>query len=161
MSEIHLAYLNLGSNIQPEANLLKAAQSLSEYGEVQKVSNVWESKSVGAEGPNYLNVCIFFKTTFGQVELKEQVIHPIEAHLGRERNKDKYSPRPIDIDIVLFDDKPVNENSWRLAYVVVPLAEIYPAYRNPVTGENIVETATRLRRAVWLETRRGVLRALP
>ena len=157
MNEAHLAYLNLGSNIQPETNLLKAVKLLSEYGKVQKISSVWESKSVGAEGPNYLNVCILFKSTFTQADLKEQVIHPLEAQLGRKRSADKYSSRPIDIDMVLFDGKPVNDNFWELAYVVVPLAEIYPKYQNPATGEKVSERATRLRQVVWLETRRGVL----
>ena len=157
MNKIHLAYLNLGSNIQPETNLPKAVKLLYEYGEVLKVSGVWESESVGAEGPNYLNACVLFKSAFGQVELKEQVIRPIEARLGRERNENKYTPRSIDIDIILFDDKPVNETSWNLAYVVVPMAEIYAEYKNPMTGESIIETATRFRSEVWLETRPEVL----
>ena len=153
----HLAYLNLGSNIQPETNLLQAVQLLLTYGEIQKVSNVWESEPAGSEGPNYLNACIQFNSTFGMVELKEQVIRPIEAQLGRERTSDKYSPRTIDIDIVLFDDKQVNGDFWEEAYVVIPLAEIYPKYQNPVTAEKIIQTAARLRRRVWLEKRQGVL----
>ena len=157
MSESHVAYLNLGSNIQPETNLPKAVQLLFKYGEIQKMSNVWESEPVGSKGPNYLNTCIQFKSTFGLAELKEEVIRPIEAQLGRERTSDKYSPRTIDIDIVLFDDKHVNTNFWEEAYVVVPLAEIYPEYQNPVTGEKIVQTATRVRRRAWLEKRQGVL----
>jgi len=43
-----------------------------------------------------------------------------------------------------------------LAYVILPLAEIYPEYRNPATGEKVSERATRLRQEVWLETRRDV-----
>jgi len=118
---------------------------------------VWESEPVGSEGPNYLNTCIQFKSTFGMAELKEQVIRPIEAQLGRERTSDKYGPRTIDIDIVLFDGEHVNADIWGEAYVVIPLAEIYPEYQNPVTAEKIVQTATRLRRTVWLEKRQGVL----
>ena len=157
MNESHLAYLNLGSNIQPETNLLKAVQLLLKYGEIQKISNVWESETVGPHGPNYLNACILFRSTFTQTGLKARVIRPIEAQLGRQRTNDKYSPRTIDIDIVLFDDKPVNDSFWDVAYVVVPLAEIYPEYRNPVTGEEVAEMATRLRQVVWLERRRGAL----
>ena len=157
MSKFHFAYLNLGSNIQPETNLLRALKLLSESGEIQKVSSAWESKSVGADGPNYLNACVLFKSTFNRLDLKEKVIHAIEAQLGRKRNEDKYAPRTIDIDIVLFDEKPVKIDFWGLAFVIVPLAEIYPNYQNPDTGEKVKETATRLRREVWLETRQGVL----
>jgi 2-amino-4-hydroxy-6-hydroxymethyldihydropteridine diphosphokinase len=157
MSSLHLAYLNLGSNIQPETHLVRAVELLHEYGRVLKVSSAWESKSVGAEGPNYLNACVLFQTALRQVELKETVIRPIEARLGRRRSENKFAPRTIDIDIVLFDDQPYNDKFWRYAFVIVPLAEIYPKYQNPLLGENIVQTATRLRSQVWMEARPEVL----
>ena len=157
MSSSHLAYLNLGSNIQPETHLVRAVQLLHEYGEVLKVSSAWESMSVGAEGPNYLNACILFKTSVMRVELKESIIRPIEARLGRKRSENKYSPRTIDIDIVLFDEKPYNDKFWRFAFVIVPLAEIYPEYQNPIMQESITKTATCLRSQVWMETRPEVL----
>lgn len=157
MSNSHLAYLNLGSNIQPETHLVRAVELLHDYGEVLKVSSAWESKAVGAEGPNYLNACVLFQTGFMQVELKENVIRPIEARLGRKRSENKYSPRTIDIDIVLFDDVPYNDKFWQFAFVIVPLAEIYPKYQNPLAQENIVQTATRLRSEVWMEARPEVL----
>lgn len=157
MSNSHLAYLNLGSNIQPETHLVRAIELLSGYGEVLKVSSAWESKSVGAEGPNYLNACVLFRTSYMQVELKETVIRPIEAQLGRTRSENLFSPRTIDIDIVLFDDVPYNDTFWQYAFVIVPLAEIYPEYQNPLARENIVQTATRLRAEVWVEARPEVL----
>lgn len=157
MDSLHLAYLNLGSNIQPETHLVRAVELLHDYGKVLRVSSAWESKSVGAEGPNYLNACVLFQTEWMQVELKENVIRPIEARLGRRRSENKYAPRTIDIDIVLFDDQPYNDRFWRYAFVIVPLAEIYPEYQNPLLHENIVQTATRLRSQVWMEARPEVL----
>jgi len=175
---MHQAYLSLGSNIQPEVNLPKAIELLREYGEILAGSNAWESESVGSDGPNFLNACVLFLTPLLYAELKDQVIHPIEANLGRKRSKDKYAPRTIDIDIILFDDELCNEKFWKQAFVVIPLAEIYPEYQrsspvdqrsspadkrsspadqNPITQENIVETATRLRQKVWMETRPEVL----
>jgi len=157
MSESHLAYLNLGSNIEPEVNLVKAVQLLQKYGDVQKVSRAWESRSVGAAGPNYLNACVAFISPFMQTDLKERIIRPIEAQLGRKRSENKYTPRTIDIDIVLFDDKPNNDKVWKFAFVIVPLAEIYPDYKNPLTQEKITKTATRLRQEIWMESRPEVL----
>ena len=157
MSESHFAYLNLGSNIQPEFHLVQAIKLLDNYGEVLKVSSAWESKSVGAEAPNYLNACVLFKCPFMPVELKENIIRPIEAQLGRKRSENKFASRTIDIDIVLFDEQPYNVDYWEFAFVIMPLAEIHPEYQNPLTQENITETATRLRQQVWMETRRDVL----
>jgi len=157
MNELHQAYLNLGSNIQPETNLVKAVQLLHEYGEIKKISNAWESKSVGMDGPNYLNACLLFMSPFMPVELKERVIRPIEAQLGRQRSRNKYSPRTIDIDIVLFDEEPYNYKFWNYAFVIVPLAEIHSTYRDPITNLDITQTATRLREEVWLEMHTEVL----
>jgi 2-amino-4-hydroxy-6-hydroxymethyldihydropteridine diphosphokinase len=157
MTESQVAYLNLGSNIEPEINLVRAVKLLHKYGEVQKVSSAWESRSVGAVGPNYLNACVSFISPFLPVELKERIIRPIEAQLGRKRGENKYVPRTIDIDIVLFDDTPYKDKFWRFAFVIVPLAEIYPDYQNPLTQEKITKTATRLRQKVWIEAHPEVL----
>lgn len=154
---LHLVYLNLGSNIQPEINLVRAIQLLQQFGKVEKVSSAWESKSVGAEGPNYLNACILFSTSFSQTELKEQVTYPIESKLGRKRSENKFAPRTMDIDIVLFDNTSCDDKYWEQAFVVVPLAEVHPDHQNPLTEEPVLETATRLRRGVWMEARREVL----
>ena len=157
MSESHLAYLSLGSNIQPATNLVKSIELLQKYGKLEKISNAWESESVGAEGPNYLNACVLLITPLEQSELKEQALLPIEIDLGRRRSGDRFAPRTIDIDIVVFDGKPCDDKYWEQAFVVVPLAEIYPQYQNPLTQETITQTATRLRQKVWLETRPEVL----
>ncbi len=158
MNESHLAYLNLGSNVQPETNLPKAVKLLSKYGGIQKISSVWESEAVGTKGPNYLNACVLYKSAHSLTDLKERVITLIETRLGRRRMEDKSAPRSMDIDIILFDDQPVNDSVWELAFVVVPLADIYPEYRVVVKEETVIEIATRLRREVWLETRPLMLR---
>jgi 2-amino-4-hydroxy-6-hydroxymethyldihydropteridine diphosphokinase len=154
---VHQVYLSLGSNIQPETNLPRAIDLLHEYGNILKGSSAWESEAVGSDGPNYLNACVLFTTPLFLIELKEKVIHPIEAKLGRKRSKDKYAPRTIDIDIIIFDDQSCNDKFWTLAFVVIPLAEIYPKFQNPLTQESISETATRLRQKIWMETRPEVL----
>jgi len=157
MPESHLAYLNLGSNIEPETNLVKAVKLLFKFGEVQKVSNAWESRSVGEAGPNYLNACVLFISPFMPVELKERIIRPIETQLGRKRSTNKYAPRPIDIDIVLIDDRVNNDKFWKSAFIIIPLAEVYPQFQNPLTKESLFQTATRLRQQVWMEARPEVL----
>ncbi len=157
MSESHLAYLSLGSNIEPETNLVKAIEQLRQHGELQKISSAWESESVGAEGPNYLNACALLVTPLLQTDLKEQALLRIEKGLGRRRSADKFAPRTMDIDIVIFDDESCNDKYWEQAFVVVPLAEIYPEYQNPLIRESISKTATRLRQKVWMERRPEIL----
>jgi 7,8-dihydro-6-hydroxymethylpterin-pyrophosphokinase len=112
---------------------------------------------VGAQGPNFLNACVLLVTPLKQSELKEQVLRPIEAKLGRQRTEDRFAARPMDIDIVVFDGISCDDKYWEQAFVVIPLAEIEPHFRNPAKNEMLAETATRLRHGFWMETRRDVL----
>ena len=157
MRESHFAHLNLGSNIEPERNLVRAIEVLQSHGRIEKISSAWESESVGADGPNYLNACVLFPTRLEPAQLKEQILLPIETQLGRRRSADKFAPRTIDIDIVLFDGKSCGDKYWEQAFVIVPLAEIQPDFRNPLTQETLVKTAMRLRQQVWMETRPELL----
>jgi 2-amino-4-hydroxy-6-hydroxymethyldihydropteridine diphosphokinase len=154
---VHQAYLNLGSNIEPEINLPESLKLLAGHGQIIKVSSAWESEAVGSPGPNFLNACVLFQTPLSHAELKEQVLRPIEAKLGRVRTADKYAPRTIDIDIVIFDDQLCNEKFWNQAFVMIPLAEIYPEYQNMITHETTAYTAARFRGQVWMEARPEVL----
>ena len=157
MSESHLAYLSLGSNIQPEAHLVKALEQLQKFGRLEKISDAWESESVGAKGPNYLNACALLVTPLDRAALKEQALLPIEFALGRRRSADRFAPRTMDIDIVIFDGSSCDDKYWRQAFVVIPLAQIHPNFQNPLTQESLSETAARLRGQVWMEARPHVL----
>lgn len=157
MNELHSAYLSLGSNIQPEINLVKAIRLLQKHGRVEKISNAWESESVGAEGPNYLNACVQLITSLDRFELKQNILLPIEVELGRKRTENRFAPRPMDIDIVVFDAFSCDDKYWDQAFVVIPLAEIDPDFQNPVRRETISDTATRLRSQNWMEARREIL----
>ena len=153
MNDLHRMILSLGSNIEADANLPKAIQMLREVGEVEAISSVWESESVGFDGPNFLNACVQFLTPLAPVEFKENVIRPIESKLGRVRSSDKNAPRTIDIDIVLCDDQPLNTEFWEYAFVLVPLAELIPDFVHPITGEILSEMAQQAQGQVWIERR--------
>ena len=112
---------------------------------------------MGKLAPNYLNACVLFLSALSKFDLKEKIIRPIEAKLGRVRSEDKYIPRTIDIDIILFDDQLQKDSFWNDAFVVIPLAEIYPEYQNPITRQSITEISTLVREKVWMKARPEVL----
>ena len=112
---------------------------------------------MGKLAPNYLNACVLFLSALSKFDLKEKIIRPIEAKLGRVRSEDKYIPRTIDIDIILFDDQLQKDSFWNDAFVVIPLAEIYPEYQNPITRQSSTEISTLVREKVWMKARPEVL----
>lgn len=151
-ARLNRAYLALGSNIEPELNLPAAVRELARYGRVVSVSGVWESPPLGfADQPDFLNAALLLETPLSVRELKETVIAAIETSLGRVRTDNRNAPRTLDIDIMLFNDDilqfgrhviPDPEVTQR-PFVVIPLAEIAPDYRHPVTGETLAEIASR------------------
>jgi 2-amino-4-hydroxy-6-hydroxymethyldihydropteridine diphosphokinase len=155
MNDLHRMYLNLGSNVAAETNLPAAVNLLRKAGCVETVSSVWETESVGLDGPNFLNACVLFHTPLGPVEFKERIIRPIEAELGRVRSAEKNAPRTIDIDIVLYDEEPLNMDFWAYAFVIVPLAELIPNFPHPGNGEAIARAAGQVQ--VWIQKRADVV----
>ncbi|OGO28623.1 MAG: 2-amino-4-hydroxy-6-hydroxymethyldihydropteridine diphosphokinase [Chloroflexi bacterium RBG_16_52_11] len=159
MSEIHKAYLCLGSNIRPEIYLPKAIELLRQHGRVQTISSAWETRAIGSNGPNYLNACLLLLTPLSANELKEEVIRPIEEILGRVRNQDKYASRSIDIDIVMFDETPHKPEYWDKAFMLIPLTQLNPDLFNPLTQEKLSITAERIKNQTWIVEHKGILRA--
>jgi 2-amino-4-hydroxy-6-hydroxymethyldihydropteridine diphosphokinase len=151
-SSINRAYLSLGSNVAPEHNLPLAVAMLGRFGRVVAASTVWESPPAdGSDQPNYLNAAVLFETTLTALQLREQVITYIENALGRVRSSDKNAPRPIDIDIMLFNHEVLQLGERRIpspeiterAFVAIPLAEMAPNYVHPLIGATLAEIAAR------------------
>ncbi|MCZ2127594.1 MAG: 2-amino-4-hydroxy-6-hydroxymethyldihydropteridine diphosphokinase [Anaerolineales bacterium] len=152
MNETHRAYLNLGSNLEPEKHILQALKLLSKAGTIEAVSSVWETESVGYPGPNFLNLCILLVTPFNAAQIRHGVTRPIESALGRMRSKNKNAPRQMDIDIVLFDDVPHKIETWSQAFVGVPLAELLPDFET-AEGEKLSDFAARIQSQAWMRKR--------
>ena len=144
MTNLHQVYLSLGSNINAENNLPKAIELLRKVGKIETVSSVWETESIGYDGPNFLNLCALFLTDLPSFELKERIIRPIEAELGRIRHANKNAPRTIDIDLLLFDNALQNIEFWNYTFVVVPLSELIPDFRHPLRHEKLIRVAEQL-----------------
>ncbi len=146
----HQVCLLLGSNIQPERNLPLAVrelplavQQLGEQLTILRASSVWESPAVGSRGPNFLNAALLCQTSLAAEALKWQVLRPLEARLGRVRNRDKNAPRPIDFDIITVDGRLYDPILWQYSFRAVPVAELLPDLKSE-TGEKLPEAARRL-----------------
>lgn len=157
---MHRAAVILGSNIDKERNLPAAVRLLAEAATVINVSAVYESAPVdGSDQPAYFNAAILLMTDESAGGLKDGLLDHIERELGRRRTADRYAPRTIDLDIVLYDDEvfdytPANgrphhipdPDLMRYPHCALPVADLLPEMNHPETSERLRDLADRLLR---------------
>lgn len=143
--------LSLGSNVGVRGRNLEAA--LAALGQLPETSltrrsRVYETEPYGVrEQPGFLNMAVEIETGLHPLELLE-AIKAIEGRLGR-RQAQRWGPREIDIDIVLWDDLILDTDTLTVphpdfrqrAFVLIPLSEIAPEAVDPVTGKTVAQLA--------------------
>jgi 2-amino-4-hydroxy-6-hydroxymethyldihydropteridine diphosphokinase len=139
-------FLGLGSNDSPEENLRLAVSELrSRYGDLT-LSRVYQSTPVGFDGADFLNLVARFESEDSPLDICGEIdlIHNLA---GRIRNSDKWESRPLDIDLLLYNDLVQDERPVRVprddivkySFVLRPLAEIAPDQVHPVTGKTFLQ----------------------
>ncbi len=147
---LHKIYLSLGSNIDPQTNLIAASDELRNSFAPVTFSSVIETISEGTSGPNFLNAAAVINTTASFEELKYGFIRKLEGSLGRIRTADKNSPRSIDLDISVIDQDVVDPNIWNRVYLAVPLSDLGLLLIEPKSGKSLLEISEGLKeRTFW------------
>lgn len=141
----HNICLILGSNIQPQINISRAIRLLKKSICVKSISSAWETDPVGTIGPNFINVAILATTHLSIKKLKFQLLRQVENRLGRQRFSDKYAPRTMDIDIVIFDGNVVDQNLWQEPYLILTCAEVLPLFEDPRSGKTLQDKANQIK----------------
>ena len=139
-------YLGLGSNIDAEENLRLGIGELGARFGVLELSNVYRSAAVGFDGDDFLNLVAGLESDASPAQLHAMLMK-IHGLTGRTRGESRYSPRTLDIDLLLYDDLVLDEPPIRIprsdilqySFVLGPLAEIGPQLRHPETGKLITE----------------------
>jgi 2-amino-4-hydroxy-6-hydroxymethyldihydropteridine diphosphokinase len=103
--------------------------------------------------PAFINACLLIATGLSPHTLLERA-QRVERELGRDRSRERrWGPRPIDIDLLAYDDVAVDDPGLKLphprlferAFVLVPLVEIAPD--RVIAGINIRDALTRVDRS--------------
>ncbi len=148
-----LAFISLGSNIEPEKNLIFGTRRLADLGKLIAVSTVYQNPAVGPiPQPDFLNAAALVGTDH-PAEIIRLHLRSIETDSGRVRMPDKYAPRTLDLDLCLLDAQIVERPNLSLpdpdlltrAHLAVPMAELVPSFLHPITGETLQIIADRLR----------------
>jgi 2-amino-4-hydroxy-6-hydroxymethyldihydropteridine diphosphokinase len=135
-------FLSLGGNIGNLTHNFRKAGKLieKEIGEIVRHSSVYSTPPLGFNSEDYFhNQVLEIRTNLTPEELLENILF-IENRLGRTRTPGIYTSRTMDIDILYFNDRIINNNRLiiphpRIAerrFVLVPLVEIEPDFIHPV-----------------------------
>lgn len=136
----HEALVAIGSNVEPERNVPRGLEMLGLRFALTATSTAYRTPPVGGSSPqpDFVNLVVRIRTDLAPRALRE-ACRRIEERCGRRRTADRYAPRTLDLDVVLFDDVARDYGSWRLpdpdlcerAFVLVPAAEVAPAWVHP------------------------------
>ncbi len=139
------AYIGLGANLNaPLQQLATAVTALAEipHTTVHRVSGFYGSKPMGPQDqPDYVNAVAALHTELSAEQLLDQ-LQQIELNHGRQRKAERWGPRTLDLDILLFGDSVIETPRLTVPhygmavreFVLYPLAEIAPDLQIPKLG---------------------------
>ncbi|MBU1309734.1 MAG: 2-amino-4-hydroxy-6-hydroxymethyldihydropteridine diphosphokinase [Gammaproteobacteria bacterium] len=135
-------YIGLGANLeQPVAQLQSAVQALSQLArcELVAVSDFYGSKPMGPQDqPDYVNAVAAIDTTLAAEQLLD-ALQQIEQQQGRQRKAERWGPRTLDLDILLYGKQIINTERLTIPhyglrvreFVLYPLHDIAPQLSLP------------------------------
>lgn len=147
-------YLALGSNLaDPLRQVRHALDALDAIEQTQRVavSSFYRTPPYGPpDQPDYLNAAVALDTLLSPEALLDHT-QRIELEQGRVRKAERWGPRTLDLDIMLFGDRVLNTprltiphyDMLRRAFMLVPLLEIAPQAQLP-DGRSLAAIAAEL-----------------
>ena len=135
----HKVFIGIGSNLDKIKNIKSCLSKIKNDYKNVKLSPVYETKSMGFDGPNFYNLVCSFNTTEDIYKLKEK-LNKIELDHGRNLNETKYSSRTLDIDILYYDNLILADDKIKIPrkeiieydFVLRPLIDIDAEFIHPV-----------------------------
>ncbi len=165
------AFVGVGSNVDPEKNILAALPEIESHVQVLDASRFYRNPAIApdrCERPPFVNGVLKIRTGLTPSELKYGVLRNVERRVQRSRTGDRYGPRTLDLDLLVYGDLEVESDGIPLPdpdisvqpFWAVPLAELVPEMRPPGTSLSMKELVRTLdtRSFVYLESLTAELR---
>ncbi|GAB1438552.1 2-amino-4-hydroxy-6-hydroxymethyldihydropteridine diphosphokinase [Providencia sp.] len=142
-------YIAVGSNLgEPlkQAQQAIAALDAIPNSRVVSTSSIYRTKPLGPQDqPDYLNLAVLLETSLEPETLLDHT-QKIELDLGRVRKDERWGPRTLDLDIMLFGNRVINTQRLTVPhyglkereFMLYPLSEIAPTLVFP-DGETLLE----------------------
>lgn len=148
-----LAYLGVGSNIEPETNIPRALELLARAPgvEVTAISTFYRTAAEDAPGsPDFYNGVVALRVGMPPHDLRS-VLLGVEAACHRRRTADRNAPRTIDLDLLLYGDPDTSMVELRgpdpditqRGFIAIPLLELAPGLELPGGKGSLADAAAR------------------
>ncbi len=148
-----LVYLSLGSNTGSRIDIINSAiKDIEKIAEIKKISSFYITHPMYyIDQPYFINCALKIKTNLEPSKLLEKLLC-IEKKLGRVRSF-KNAPRTIDIDIIYYGKEIIDESILKIPhpkrieriFVLKPLSDIAPHFKDPLTGNTITKMLEKLK----------------
>ncbi len=146
----HIIYIALGTNLGDRpANLRAAVAALPPDVQVTAASPIYQTPPWGyTDQPDFLNQVVRGETVLPPNKLLAY-LKEIETNVGRTPTF-RYGPRVVDLDILFYDDLTLEQPDLTIphprlhdrAFVLIPLADLAPGLRHPISKATISELLT-------------------
>jgi 2-amino-4-hydroxy-6-hydroxymethyldihydropteridine diphosphokinase len=153
--EDHVVFLSLGSNLgDRRRQLQRALDLLSQQMTIEQISSVYDTAPMlVTEQPRFLNLVCRARTALSPHDVLA-LLKSTEQQMGRTAGI-RYGPRVIDIDLLFYDALVLDTPSLTLphpriaerAFVLLPLAEIAPAFVHPALNRTVADLAQQVAEA--------------
>jgi 2-amino-4-hydroxy-6-hydroxymethyldihydropteridine diphosphokinase len=148
------AFVGVGSNVDPERNILSALAAIRLRLQVDAASRFYRNPAFPPRThpePPFINGVLRVRTNQPPWELKYGVLRKIEKTVYRKRTCDRYAPRTLDLDLLIYGGLEIESEELTLpdpeiavrVFWAVPLAELLPEFRPPnsrVSMKDLVST---------------------
>ncbi len=139
------AFVGVGSNIEPESNILRAFMLLKLNAKIVAVSTLYWSKPLGDRDIQFFLNGVWEIDTDRKPAFILSMLKRVEYECGRVRDGDRYGSRVIDLDLLLYNGmidageggRLVHPDIRERAFVALPLFELAPELVLPDTGEQL------------------------
>lgn len=140
------AYVSIGSNVNAAANIKDSLRLLEKNFGPLELSPCYQNPAVGFEGEDFINLVVGFDSALG-VPGTASKLRDIEAQLGRDRSRPKFSARTIDLDLLILDNQAETKAGITLprdeilkyAFVLRPLAELVGDLVHPEANQSYAQ----------------------
>ncbi len=139
-------YISVGSNIEPEKQIRSALAMLENEFVSTRFSTTYRNPAVGFSGEDFLNLVVSCHTALPVADVITRLDWIENVH-GRDRQQARFSPRTLDLDLLLYGDLVAEDETLKLprddilkyAFVLGPLAELAPKMVHPTDGRAMTE----------------------